>query len=343
MNSYIESIKNSNIKKTGIIISLGILAVVIFATTSGAFSNSEDLTFTGKVEARELDVRNKIPGRISEVLVSQGEDVEAGQILYKIDPKDLNVKKLQAEAALKGAEAQLQKGINGARHQDILSAKSLADKAQAKVDLLLKKHEKYQALVQAGGMSQDALDEFETELLASQMDAAAAKQQYSMALEGARSEDILALQAQYDAAAAQLQEVLINLEETEVKAPISGSITMLISNQGELVSTGTPVITITDYADAWVEFNADEDQVGNIKVGDKYNIKSKGYSGELFQGEVTSINKNPDFAIKKSTNELNSQDTITYAVRLKIENNQEEGRILYPGMLTEVSPIKAAE
>lgn len=335
MKKYI--VNNKDKVKIGLGSVIGIFLIVFLANTGGAIFDKDNSIFTGTVEAREIDVRNKIPGRISEVLVSEGQDVVEGDILWKIDPMDVNVKKLQAEAALKGAEAQLQKGINGARQQDIKSAKSLADKAQAKVDLLEKKHSKLIALFEGGGISRDSLDEFETEYLASQMDAEAAKQQYLMALEGARAEDILALQAQRDAAAAVLEEVNINLAETQVKAPISGSVSMLISNKGELIGSGTPVITITDYQDAWVEFNADEEKIGMIKMGDKYSIFSKAYPGTEFTGEVTSINKNPDFAIKKSTNELNSQDTITYAVRLKIEKDENsETNILYPGMLTEV-------
>lgn len=336
MKEYIVNNKKKVRISLGLIIA--ILFIVFIVNTVGAFSDKDNLVFTGTVEAREIDVRNRIPGRISEVLVTEGQDVVEGDILWKIDPRDLNVKKLQAQAALSGAEAQLQKGINGARQQDIKSAKSLADKAQAKVSLLEKKHSKLVALYEGGGISRDSLDEFETELLASQMDGEAAKQQYLMALEGARSEDILALQAQRDAAAAILEEVNINIDESGVKAPISGSVSMLISNQGELIGTGTPVVTITDYRDAWVEFNAEEDKIGRIKMGDEYSISSKAYPGTEFVGQVISINKNPDFAIKKSTNELNSQDTITYAVRLKIENNDSsEGKILYPGMLTEVS------
>lgn len=332
--------RTENKKKLIFLAGAVLLLSSIFAWTLSYSKSNADLNFIGTIEANELDVRNKIPGVISELLAEEGQEVEKGDILYTIDPKDVEVKQLQAQASLKAAEAQLTKGINGARSQDLKAAKSLADKAQAKVDLLEKKHQGYLALREAGGMAQDSLDEFETELLAAQLDALAADEQYKLALEGARSEDILALEAQVEGARAILKEVEIALDDTQVKAPISGSVSMIISKEGSLIGTGTPVLTITDYQDAWVEINADESLLGSLKVGQKASIKSKAYPSKDFAGEIVSINKNPDFAIKKSTNELNDQDVITYAIKIKITDQE---KILYPGMMAEVAVHKMGE
>ena len=216
----------------------------------------------------------------------------------------------------------------------------MAEKAAAKAELLEKKHERLVAVFEAGGLSRDKLDEFETELFAAQSDRLAAEEQYKMALEGARAEDILALEAQREGAEAVLEEVLLNLAETEVKAPISGCVSLLISDEGELIGTGTPVATITDYADSWVEIDLDETELDKVFVGQLAEVVTKTYDGKVFSGEVISINKNPDFAIKKSTNELNDQDMITFAVKIRITDQE---KILYPGMMVEVSLKEAGD
>ena len=329
-------------KKVGIFILLVIFLLALVAIISGftgvskgkeAAVGDKDLVLTGNVEAKEMDVSSKVPGRIMKLYVDEGEEVEKGDLLFEIDPKDLQVKKMQAEAAVRAAEAQLNKALSGARQQEINSAKVLLEKAQEKLNLLEKKYERYLPLYEAGALPKDQLDDLETELNVARLDVEAAREQYDLALEGARVEDIEAAQAQYDLYLGQLEEVLINLEETKVTAPIGGSISLVVCEEGELVASGMPVVSIIDYNDAWVEVNVDEVDMGKVALGQKAEIRSKAYPEEVFQGEVVSINKNPDFAVKKSTNELNDQDVITYAVKIKLLDNEKK---LYPGMQVKV-------
>lgn len=298
-----------------------------------ASASSNTLVVTGRVEATEVDVSSKIPGRIMNLRVKEGMEVKEGALLFQIDPKDLEVKKLQAEAAVKAAEAQLNKALNGARKQQITQAKSVLAQAEAQVQLLEKKYERLLPLYEAEALPEDQLHELETKLNVARMQMDAARAQLDLVLEGAQGEDIQALEAQYEGAKAKLKEVLINLEETEITAPISGNISMVICEQGELVGAGMPVITITDYSDVWVEVNIDETEIGKVKLGQGAEIRSKAYPQEILKGEVISINKNPDFAIKKSTNELNDQDIISYAVKIKLNASDKQ---LYPGMQVEV-------
>ncbi|MFZ7101900.1 MAG: HlyD family secretion protein [Peptococcaceae bacterium] len=312
----------------------GFLAVGCDSGERQAAAAGSNLHFTGTVEAKEVDVSSKIPGRIIELHVQEGMEVKEGTLLFEIDPADLEVKKLQAEAGVKAAEAQLNKAVNGARKQQIAQAKAVLGQAEAQVELLQKKYERLLPLYEAEALPQDQLDEVATKLDVARLQAEAAVEQYDLVLEGAQAEDIKALEAQYAGARAKLQEVLINLEETEVVAPGKGSVSMLIAEKGELVGSGMPVITITDYRDSWVEINVKETEMGQVRLGQKAELQSKAYPDYIFQGEVISINKNPDFAISKSTNELNEKDIISYAVKIKINDTAKQ---LYPGMLLEVT------
>lgn len=294
------------------------------------------LTVTGTVEAKEVDVSSKIPGKIVEIPVTEGMEVKKGDLLFAVDDKDLAVKKLQAEAAVKAAEAQLDKAIKGARKQQIAQAKAALAQAEAQVDLLQTKYDRYSSLYEAGALTEDQFDEVKTKLEVAVLQKETAQEQYDLVLEGAQAEDIKALEAQYEAAKAQLEEVKINLAETKVTAPTKGNISLIIAEEGEIVASGMAVITITDYSDAWVEANVAESQMGKVKVGQKAEIVSKAYPDYIFNGEVISVNKNPDFAISKSTNELNEQDVISYALKIKIVNPEKQ---LYPGMLVDVALV----
>jgi HlyD family secretion protein len=109
---------------------------------------------------------------------------------------------------------------------------------------------------------------------------------------------------------------------------------MLAVEEGEFVNTGMPIISLTDYSDAWVKVDVYETQLAKIKMGDKVTIKSKTFPDKDFLGEVLTINKNPDFAVKKATDELNEKDIISYSVKIKLFDNED---LLFPGMRVDVT------
>ncbi|SMB84673.1 HlyD family secretion protein [Desulfonispora thiosulfatigenes DSM 11270] len=293
----------------------------------------EKATLTGTVEAREIDIRNKIPGEIKTLKVEEGQSVKKGDLLYEIDPKDLIAKKMQAEAGINGAEAQLNKAISGARAQEIAQIEALLAKANAKVQLLQTKYDRLLQLYEAEALPKDKLDDVETELTVAKLDVEAVTAQLSLAQEGANKDDIAALRAQASGAKAVLAEVNLHIQDTKVYAPFDGVVSEVIAKEGELIGQGTPVLTISNYQDKWVEANMDEIKVVDIKIGDEVEFVSKAYPDEPFKGKIVSLNQNPDFAIKKSTNELNEKDTITYAVKINVLADE---RTLLPGMMVDI-------
>lgn len=185
-------------------------------------------------------------------------------------------------------------------------------------------------------VSQDNMDKLTTQLEAARLDAAAAAAQQQAA------------QGQYEAANGQLaaakgvlDEVNLNLGQTSQYAPCNGTITMVSSSLGELIGTGTTIVTLTDYSDRWVMANVDEYAVGKLKVGQQIPLTSKAHPDTVFRGKIVNISKSPDFATKKSTNELNDQDVVTYEVKIAL--SEKDDIMLYPGMLVQVDLDKAGE
>ncbi|MDD4571291.1 MAG: HlyD family efflux transporter periplasmic adaptor subunit [Clostridia bacterium] len=317
----------------GLIVMFGIMTLLSGCSAGEAAVLDTSYSSTGIVECKEVDIRAKIPGKIINIYVKEGQEVKAGTLLFTTDDRDLKVKKLQAAASVKAAKAKLDKAENGATDETIRSAKALADKAQLNVDLLQKEYDKMLIMYDTGGLSEDNLDKLTTQLEAAKLDAYMAGEQYNTALNGARSEDIEALEAQYEAAKAVLAEVDLNLDATKVVAPTDGIVTMLSSEVGELIASGTPVVTITDYSERWVLVNVDELHIGKLAAGQNLLLTAKAYPDQKFTGTILNVSKTPDFATKKSTNELNDQDIVTYEVKIAIPLDD---NLLYPGMLTNV-------
>ena len=286
---------------------------------------------TGTVECKEVYIRAKIPGYLTDIPIEEGQEVKEGDLLFSTDQRDVQVKQTQASATAQAAAGQVEAAKNA-----VQAAAAVVDKANANVKLLETEYAKYQELYAMDAVSQDNMDKLTTQLEAARKDAQAAAAQQQAA------------QGQYEAATGQLKaaqgvlaEVNLNLSQTSQYAPCNGTVTMISSSVGELIGTGTTIVTLTDYGDRWIMANVDEYEIGKLRIGQEIPLTSKAYPDTIFHGKIVNISKNPDFAIKKSTNELNDQDVVTYEVKIALSG--EDDVMLYPGMLVRVDLDKVGE
>lgn len=293
---------------------------------------------TGTVECKEVYVRAKIAGYLTDIPVVEGQEVQEGDLLFSSDRRDVEVKQTQAsgtrEAAAGTADAAA--GQMEAAQKAIDAAQALIDKASANVSLLETEYVKYQELYAMDAVAEDTMDKLTT-----QLDAARLDMQAAIAQKEAAQGQYEAAQGQYQAALGQLSaangvlaEVALNLDQTSQYAPCNGTVTMISSSVGELIGSGTTIVTLTDYSDRWIIANVDEYALGNLQLGQEVPLTSKAYPDKVFKGKIINISKNPDFAIKKSTNELNDQDVVTYEVKIAL--TEDADIMLYPGMLVSV-------
>lgn len=353
-------------KKKKSMLMLGMSALLVFTgCAQGEKPQTDKNTFQGTIEAEDIDINAKVPGRISEVKIEEGAEIKEGDPIIIVDAKDLLAKReglvaqaKAAEAGVKAAEAQLaaaqgqltaaqatlQKAKNGARSQEIA-------KAQANYDIMKKSYDRIKALYDEGAVSQAQLDEIETKMNV-------AAQDLNMAKEGARKEDVNAAEGQvqavsgsvaaaqsnvaasrekYQQALAGVQEVDTYITDATVKSPLAGMVTMLNSSKGELVSTGMSIATITDLNNIWVEIEVEETQLSKFKEGQEVKVKVPAYKDEVFNGKITRINRKPDFAVKKASNENGDFDLVSYGVKIKLDNSK---KLLRPGMTAFVELLK---
>lgn len=166
----------------------------------------------------------------------------------------------------------------------------------------------------------------------------AAQAQLTQAMAGVQSSNALLYQAKAGVEAKEglvaqakgaLAEVQAYLNEVVITAPMDGTVTAINSEEGELVSTGTQIAVVSNLKGAWTEVNIKETDLGQIKEGQKVSVKVPSYPDKNFKGIVKTINKQPNFAVKRATNDNGDFDIVSFGVKIKLDNNEET---LRPGM-----------
>lgn len=225
------------------------------------------LYIQGTVECTTYKASSKVPGRIEEMKVEEGQHVTKGELLYTLSTPELNAKLQQAEAVKSAASAMDQKALTGARIQQKEAALNLWEKAQAGLLLAQKTFDRVNNLYEQGVVPAQKLDEARANLQAMQATERAAKAQCELVFDGASKEEKEAAAAQVRQAEGAVSEVESYLSDALVYAPVTGEVSTIIAEAGELVGTGYPVVAILDMSDVWVTFNIKEDLMPDIHIG----------------------------------------------------------------------------
>ena len=274
-----------------------------------------ELILQGEVEATEVRVSGKLAGRILELNAKEGERVEKGQVLVLIDSPEVNAKAVQARSVEQAAQAVSNKAQAGARKETIQGAKEQYERAKAAADYATKSYKRMKNLYEKGVIAAQKFDEVEAQYKAAIAQQAAAKSQYDMAKNGAQKEDKEAALAQVNQAKGAVMEVSSYMDEMRLTAPISGEISEIFPKVGELVGTGSPIMTIVDLSDIWVTFNVREELLSKIKMGDIFTATVPALGNKEVKLKVTFIKALGSYATWKATKLTDEYDTKTFEVK----------------------------
>ena len=310
------------------IIAAAVVIIVSVVLISWYLRRSTPTLIQGTVECTTYKASSKVPGRIDDMKVEQGDRVEKGQLLYTLSTPELEAKLRQAEAVKSAAAALDQAAIAGARIQQIEAAMNMWEKAQAGLELARKTYERVKNLYEQGVVPEQKMDEASANYKAMEATALAAKAQYNLAMDGARKEDKEAAAARVRQAEGAVSEVESYISDAMVYSPVTGEVSTIIAEQGELVGSGYPVVAILDMSDMWVTFNIKETLLPAIRVGTRMSgyVPALGYDVEF---EVTYIAVQADFATWSTTRTQGGFDIRTFAVNAKPTTHIEN---LRPGL-----------
>lgn len=316
------------IGKVIVVLALIVLVIMGISQLQQFATQPREQFLQGQMEARRVLVAGKVPGRIERLLVHEGDVVQKDSLIAVISSPEIEAKKIQAQGALGAAKAQASKARNGARSEDITALKAMADRAQEAATLAKNTYNRVQKLYNEGVLPLQKRDEAETQMKASQSAADAARAQYNQAVAGARSEDKAAANALVLQAKGANAEVDAYLEETKIRTPITGEVSLKLAEEGEVVGSGMPIIAVTDLNDSWAVFHLREDYLKNVSKGKKFylQVPALDKTVEMVVSYIASVG---DYATWRSSKESSGFDLKTFEVRLRPTHKVEN---LRPGM-----------
>ena len=296
---------------------LGFAAVVMIVAVIGLLAIDRDPDMIqGQVEVSEYRVSSKVPGRILELRVKEGDYVKAGDTLAILDAPEVRAKMEQAQSAENAAAALELKAQNGARKEQIQGAFSVLQQAKAGFEIAEKSYNRVQRLFDEGVMSAQKRDEAFANYKAMEAQMKAAQSQYDMAVNGARMEDKMAASAQVGRAKGAVQEVTSYIHETVQIAQKEGEVTDIYPKVGELVGTGSPIMSIAMMDDMWGTFNVREDQLNGMQVGTEFMAFVPAFNKEV-KMKVYHLKDQGSFAVWKATKANGQYDLKTFEVKAR--------------------------
>ena len=339
---------------------LGLLTIGSLIWYLATTRRTGDLQLIGTVDANEILVSSKIPGRIQTLTVGEGDTVKAGQLIAVIESEDLQAARKAAEATASSQQSKLGETVETERQTRgetgsaagnaealLSSAKASLEQAQANYEHQQADTKRTVALAQQGIMSEQAKDDAVTSLQADKAAVDAAKENVAAAeasLRQARAHELLTAVAartvdstrgEVENARALAEQAKVELGYSQVFAPVGGKINVRAARQGEVVATGATIVTIMDLTQTWIYAPLPETQADAVQLGDSLRVVMP--SGATIQGKVISKSAEADFATQRDVNSR-KRDIRTVQLKLLIDNPGEE---FVPGMTAEVYVPKA--
>jgi HlyD family secretion protein len=334
------------------VIALLLLSVIAIAVVR---SRNTSLTLIGIVDANDVVVTPRVQARLDSLLVDEGSEVIAGQLIARLESSELAAQAASVAASTSGARAQLNESRSSALQVTGATAASLSA-AQARVASAKATLAREQAtlsqdsadaarstmLARSGALSTAELERTTNVYRAQQSVVSARRQEVSAAeadlanaesgahaVAAARS-NVATTEARVRGARADSLAAATRLNYAELRAPVSGIVQVVAARRGELVGPGTPVVVIVDPDHLWVRVAVPETDAGTVAVGDSLDVSLP--SGQSLRGRVISKGTEGEFATQRDVGAAR-RDIRAVALRVAIPNPR---RALVPGMTVQV-------
>lgn len=318
-------------KQTALIVTLiaVVLAAALLALAGFLFIDRSSSYIEGQADATSIRISGKLPGRVMELYVQEGQRVSKGDTLAHIHSSLAEARLYQAEAMQTAADAQNQKIDAGTRSQIVQSAYELWQQAIAASVIAEKTYRRMENLYSQEVVSEQKRDEAQAAYNAAKAAESAAKSQYMMAKEGAQKEDKVSSQAVADAAKGGVMEVQALLQDQYLTAPCDGEIDVIYPHESELVSLGSPIMSLLKTADKWVTFNVREELLADLPVGAEIEVEIPALDHRKVKAVVYYVRDMGTYAVWRATKATGDWDSRTFQVKAR---PAEEIADLRPGM-----------
>jgi HlyD family secretion protein len=319
----------------------GLLAAAV-AVYFGVFRSGDGkdtIRVSGTIEITSVELSFKIPGRVRERLVDEGETVKSGQPVARLDPEDLRHELESRKAEVQAARAALAELETGYRKEDIAQAEAALKRVSAEAERIRIDFGRQQRLYLKEVISGRDYDAARAAYEESRASVREARERLNLLRSGPRKETI-------DQARARLHdtEAVLGLAETrlgyaDLVSPVAGLVLSKNIEPGEQVAAGTPVVTVGVLDDVWVRAYISETDLGRVKVGQAATVTTDTYPGKKYLGHVSFISPEAEFT-PRSVQTEKERVKLVYRIKVVIPNRERE---LKPGMPADVEIRLKAE
>jgi HlyD family secretion protein len=295
-----------------------IVAVVIGAIATLSIwylVRGEPLLVQGEVDATRYDIAARVDGRVGDVPVVRGQNIDANAVLVRIDNPETLAKHEQALAAKLVTDAQLANVKAGTRSEVIAARQAALERAQAAVVLAQKTYERVRQLAEHGNAPQARLDQVTDGLHEAERAVDQAKSAHEQAVNGYTREEREIAAANVAKARADVTAIQSILDQMVVYAPVASQVYQRSVEPGEFVSPGVPLVTLVDLNDLWIHFDLREDLVRGLKVGDRFGVRIPALGDRRISVEVKLIAAKGEYASWRATRATGDFDLRTFAIR----------------------------
>ncbi len=308
---------------------LVILIVAAIAITGLFLLKKPAEIIEGQAEATSVRISGKLPGRVTEIFVKEGDMVSKGDTLIHIHSSLAEAKLLQATEMKKAAAAQNKKINAGTRTPIVQGARDLVAQAAAAREIAQKTYDRMQNLYKEGVLSAQKRDEAKAAYDAAVAGEKAAQSQLNLAIEGAQKEDKVSAQAMVGVAQGGVDEVDALLEDQYLVAPCDGQIDQIYPEVGELVSLGTPLMNLLKISDKWVTFNVREELLPQFKLGSNIKVMIPAMDRQEADMEIYYVRDMGSYATWRATKSTGEWDSRTFEIKARPTKPLQD---LRPGM-----------
>ncbi|MEK6684503.1 MAG: efflux RND transporter periplasmic adaptor subunit [Nitrospirota bacterium] len=293
---------------------------------------ADRITASGTVEATEVKIESKVTGRIEQILVDEGDRVADGQLLVRIERREVEAQIRAAEAQVEAARANLSNLEAGSREQEIKKAEAALEEAQANLERTRMDRDRLDRL-----HNDKVVSDQEWERARTASDVAVAKEREArghldLLKAGTRRHLIEASRGEFRRAQAELDRVLAQLDDTRLTAPLAATVLLKNREQGELATSGSPILTLGDLDHLWVSIYVKETDLGRVKLGGEAQVMVDTFPGKTYRGKVTHISNKAEFT-PKTIQTKEERVKLVFEVKVAIENQNGE---LKPGQPADV-------
>ena len=316
-------------QRSGLVSAAGLAVTLLLGACSDRNgSGSGALVLSGNIEVTDAQVSFKVPGRVIERLVSEGDRVKSGQLVARLDDTEQQEQLTLRRAELAEAEAAYAALQAGSRPQEIAAAEATLHSVEADRDRLRLDFTRQQELRGKDAIADRELEASQAQLKVAEARAAEAAERFKLVQAGPRVEDVAQGHARVDQARAAIALAETQVENTRLLSPLNGVVLSQNIEPGEYVSPGMPIVTVADIAHVWVRAYVNQTDLGRVRLGQKVAVRTDTFPNKPYEGTIGFISSEAEFT-PKTVQTAKERVKLVFRIKIDLANPNDE---LKPGM-----------